>query len=409
MLIYEYYLGCESMKAIILAAGEGNRLRPFTTSEPKVMIQLANKPMLEYVITALVENNVRDIIIVVGYKKERILSYFQNGKEFGAKIQYVNEKKQLGTAHALSMVKGKTLKKFIVLPGDNVIEAKTIKKILELNKVPCVLTTKSNTPSKYGEVLIKNGIIQKIVEKPEYNISNIISTGIYIFNKNIFSYIEAAMKVGEYGLSGVVQRMIDSGEEVYCHETGGSWNDAVYPWDLLDVNAVALKNIHNKISGKLERNVIINGNVKIESGSIIKAGCYLQGPITIGRGCEIGPYVTIFPATSIGENVQIRPYTTISHSILMNDSHVGPGSNISHTVLGEGVKIGSHFGANNDDAFIRLADKLYKISNIGTMIGEDTIIGDQVVTRPGTIVGSNSQVGSLNKLQEFLPNNSKVV
>jgi NDP-sugar pyrophosphorylase family protein len=77
------------MKAVVLAAGEGMRLRPLTASEPKVMIPIANRPILEYVVDSLVKNDVHDIIMVVGYRKERIMSHFEDGKKFGAKIEYV--------------------------------------------------------------------------------------------------------------------------------------------------------------------------------------------------------------------------------------------------------------------------------------------------------------------------------
>ncbi|MDD1747358.1 MAG: nucleotidyltransferase family protein, partial [Methanomassiliicoccales archaeon] len=89
------------MKAVVLAAGEGTRLRPFTNSRPKVMIPVANKPILHFVVKALVDSGVKDIVLVVGYKRERIMSYFGDGKAFGANIHYVVQEKQLGTAHAL--------------------------------------------------------------------------------------------------------------------------------------------------------------------------------------------------------------------------------------------------------------------------------------------------------------------
>jgi glucose-1-phosphate thymidylyltransferase len=109
------------MQAIILAAGEGTRLRPFTMSKPKVMLPIGNKPILAYVVKALVDNGLNEIIIVVGYKKERIMSFFSDGSKFGAKITYVIQDKQLGTAHALLHVKPFIKEDFILLSGDNII------------------------------------------------------------------------------------------------------------------------------------------------------------------------------------------------------------------------------------------------------------------------------------------------
>ena len=120
------------MQAVVLAAGEGQRLRPFTANKPKVMIKVANKPILEFVIEALREVGILDVIIVVGYKKSRIIDYFENGSKWGVKIEYAIQHQQLGTAHALKQAE-KYIKddKFLVLAGDNIIDPETIKRIRE--------------------------------------------------------------------------------------------------------------------------------------------------------------------------------------------------------------------------------------------------------------------------------------
>ena len=116
------------MKAVILAAGEGRRLRPFTETMPKVMLAVANKPVLEYVFDAARNCGIDEIIVVVGYKKEVIMEYFKNYK--GIKITYVIQDKQLGTAHALLQAKSKLNDSFIVLSGDNIIDQNSISKLM---------------------------------------------------------------------------------------------------------------------------------------------------------------------------------------------------------------------------------------------------------------------------------------
>src|SRR2546428_783593 len=115
--------GAPRMKAVILAAGEGARMGPFTASVPKVMIPVGNRPLLEYVVQALAENGVRDLIFVVGYRRERIQSHFQDGKAFGAHITYVTQTKQLATAHAIWEARGHLEDRFIVLHGSNMAAA----------------------------------------------------------------------------------------------------------------------------------------------------------------------------------------------------------------------------------------------------------------------------------------------
>ncbi|MCK4455552.1 MAG: NTP transferase domain-containing protein, partial [Thermoplasmata archaeon] len=217
------------MKAVILAAGEGSRLWPFTYSKPKVMIPVANKPILEYVVRSLVAKGMDDIIMVVGYKKERIMTHFEDGRDYGARIDYAVQKKQLGTAHALlaasKMVKGD----FVVLPGDNVIDPKVVEDLLSADESPCALITESEIPSKYGVVQIRSGKIADIMEKPEEMIGNLISTGIYRMSSDAFTRIRSHSRKGFHDLTSVV-RDLSSSDDVLAVHTSGKWIDAVYPW-----------------------------------------------------------------------------------------------------------------------------------------------------------------------------------
>lgn len=396
------------MKAIILAAGEGTRLRPFTVSEPKVMIPVANKPIIEYVVDSLVANRITDILIVVGYKKERIMSYFEDGKDFGAKIIYVTESKQLGTAHALSTAKDYISSDFIVLPGDNIIEPKTVYDLLKEHMKNSALIVESEVPSKYGVVVLSGNIIKNIIEKPEEKISNLISTGIYCFTPQIFEEIENKMAEGKYDLTSVLQGVLPK-TKLRGIFSSGIWVDAIYPWDLLSVNAKALTRIKSGISGTLEKNVTLKGPVLIGAGTVIRANSYIMGPAVIGKGCEIGPNVCIYPSTSIGDNVQIAPFSMLKHSIVMNDVLISSSSTILHSVIGEGVKIGSSFSGNSEKATILLEAEMHEIENVGTLIGEDTIIGNGVIATPGSIIGANCKIASQVKIEKAIPNNSIVV
>lgn len=118
-------------QAIILAAGEGQRLRPFTASKPKVMLPIANKPILQYVVEALAANGVHEIIMVVGYCREKVQDYFSSGESFGASIRYVVQHQQLGTAHALWQARNLAAERFLVLLGDNIIEPDNLTSIGE--------------------------------------------------------------------------------------------------------------------------------------------------------------------------------------------------------------------------------------------------------------------------------------
>ena len=395
------------MKAVVLAAGEGMRLRPLTASEPKVMIPIANRPILEYVVDSLVKNDVHDIIMVVGYRKERIMSHFEDGKKFGAKIEYVVQEKQLGNGHALACVKDRMSGDFLVLPGDNVIDRRAVGDLLRAGACPSALVVESENPSKYGVVTLEKGSIKGVYEKPTEMISNIILTGMYCLSDRIFQFIDQCIAMGEYGLSNAVQASLGH-EPLTPVFSDGLWIDAVYPWDLLELNAAALENLPVRTAGKIESQVVIQGPVGIGEETVIRAGTTIYGPVLIGDGCDIGPNVTIFPSTSIGNSVTVEPYSVIKNSILMSNCSIGAHSYLSHCVLGYGVKSQSHLMGAGAEAYVNIGDEFYKVPHIGSIMGEDTAFGTGVMIEPGTIVGAGCKISSGSKIIRNLPNRSLV-
>src|SRR5512146_1291915 len=145
------------MKAIVLAAGEGSRLKPFTATRPKVMIPVGNRPILEYVINALQESGIIDIVMVVGYKREKIMDYFADGHKWGVNITYVEQYQQLGTAHALRQASHLIKDHFLVINGDTVIDASAIKEIMRHQSGDAaMLTVTVDKAQKYGVVQTQN-------------------------------------------------------------------------------------------------------------------------------------------------------------------------------------------------------------------------------------------------------------
>lgn len=397
------------MKAVILAAGEGTRLRPLTVSKPKVMIPIANRPIIEYAVEAVSQNGIKDIVIVVGYKKESIMSHFEDGRKFGCEITYVEQPKPLGTSHALLCAESKIDSDFLVLPGDNLIDPKEISNLLESNGKNSLLIAESNIPSKYGVVFLEKGNVTKILEKPEENLSNLISTGIYRFTPDVFISIKTVGAEGYHDLTAVVQYMIENGVPLNGIHGIGKWIDAVYPWELLHVNGQAMPDAAIGFAGNIEEGAILKGKVLIGEQSTIRSGSYIVGPVVIGKGCDIGPNVCIYPSTSIGDNVSISPFTIIRHSLLMNDIEIGSSSTISNSVIGDGVQIGSHFTATNDKALIATDSGYHTVDDIGSIIGEDSEIGNQVTAKSGLLMGARCKISSSKMIEGHLPNKSIVM
>ncbi len=189
-------------QAVILAAGEGERLRPFTVTKPKAMLSIAAKPILQYVVEALAQNGIRNIVMVVGYRREQIFDYVGNGEQFGVDVIYIMQEKQLGTAHALAQAEDAVENEFLVLPGDHLIEADTIARFVATTP-NTVLVKKVDNPTRHGVVTVDKGMVKGIVEKPEEAKGNIVNTGIYAFSREIFDFVES-----ELGIPDVLNKML---------------------------------------------------------------------------------------------------------------------------------------------------------------------------------------------------------
>ncbi len=398
------------MEAVVLAAGEGTRLRPLTAHRPKVMLRVGNRPILEFVVSALAGANVRDIVLVVGYRREQVMGHFEDGSRWGVKIRYVVQDKQLGTAHALAQAIPTLTGSgdILVLPGDNVIDAATLGGIQKLAGYGLV-TTESATPAKYGVILTEGGRLQKIVEKPEIRLSTQVSTGIVRLPRDAMRHVEAVLTEGRHDLTSLLQRILQTGATIATVRSGGRWADAVYPWDLVRLNAEALAGGDGSIGGIVESGAVLRGPVTIGEGSVVRSGSYVQGPVVIGKGCDIGPHAVLMPSTSIGNNVRVGPFTEIRESIIMNDSAVGSFSRILHSVIGEGADLGSHLSVSAGDARVILDDEVHRVPAMGAIIGDDCRLGDLVVIAPGVIVGSSARIASLRSLTANVPAGCTIV
>jgi UDP-N-acetylglucosamine diphosphorylase/glucosamine-1-phosphate N-acetyltransferase len=388
-------------QAVILAAGEGQKLRPFTVTRPKGMLFIADKPVLQYIVESLVQAGIRDIIMVVGYRKEQVYDYMGSGEKFGVKITYAVQSQQLGTAHALAQVGELVNDRFLVFPGDNLIDASTIIDFID-EEPEAVLVKRSDNPSKYGVINAKGSKIKTIIEKPKEAGSNLVNTGIYAFNKDVFGYIEGVLDIPD-----VLNNMIAAGRTIKAVETGGMWLDVMYPWDIISLNNAVLQNITAKLGGTVEEGVVIKGKVIIGEGTVIRANSCIYGPAVIGSGCEIGPNACIMPSTSIGDNVSVASFTQLKNSVIGDDVTLGPGCYISDSVIDNGCTIKGRFTALGGQSELRISGDCPAI-NVGVIMGENCSVESSVTAQPGVVVGNHCQIQFMKMLVSHLPDNSLV-
>lgn len=317
------------MDAVILAAGEGTRLRPLTSTRPKPMLPVGGKTILEWGLEALAAGGVDKAVIVVGYKKEVISGFF--GKEYaGIKIEYVEQKEQLGTAHAVSMAEGKVTGEFYVMNGDLLVSESLIEKFLSDHKKNkshnSMCLVKVEDPKQFGIVELKGTLVRGIEEKPDKPKSDHANAGIYIFGQEIFDAIRKVKKSErlEYEITDAIEMLIDN-ERMSGYKIGGTWMDIGRPWDLLAANEIILKDMKTSIDKKaeIEQYSVLKGKVHVGKGTVIRSGSYIEGPCYIGESCTIGPNCYIRPSTFIWDKVHIGNAVEIKNSIIMSDTNVG--------------------------------------------------------------------------------------
>ncbi len=389
-------------QAVILAAGEGQRLRPFTLTKPKVMLSIADKPILQYVVESLAQNGIRNIVIVVGYRREQVFDYIGAGEQFGVDIVYITQEKQLGTAHALAQVKDAVEDEFLVLPGDNLIEADTIARFVAM-KPNAVLVKKVDDTVRYGVVITEKGVVKDIVEKPKEAKGNIVNTGIYAVSREIFDFIGAELDIPD-----VLNSMLAQGHAFSAQETDGTWLDVVYPWDILNLNDAILHRIPASLGGTIEAGASVKGLVSVGKDTVIRSNSYIVGPVVIGEDCDIGPSVHLLPSTSIGDNVVISPFSEIKNSVIGDDVSIGPGSIIQDSVIDDGCVMKGHFTACSGEAEVKVNGE-YHLVNVGAMLGVGCKLGSNVVAQAGAIIGNYSQIQAMKLISGKLPDRSFVV
>lgn len=364
------------MKALILAAGKGERLWPLTETVPKVMLPLANKPILQYNLEQL-SGLAEEIILVVGYKEEMIRHHF--GDRFkGTKIRYVTQKEQLGTGHAIKQAEKFLDGRFMVLMGDNLYGRADIEKCMR-HKLS-ILVGKSEDPGSFGVCTVKNGLLKDIIEKPRKPPTDIVNTGLYVLDGRIFGGKAEKTERGEYEIVDAI-RDVCRREEIHAIRAS-DYDFITYPWDLLRANENLLKK-----SGP-----VIDSSAKISKKAVI------QGPVAIGKNVELNNCV-IRPYTSVGEGSVIGNFVEIKNSIIMRNTKIPHLSYVGDSVIGQNC----NFGAGTKVANLRFDDKPVKMMvkgklmdsgrrKMGCIMGDNVKTGINVSLLPGSMIKPGSHI-----------------
>ena len=414
------------MKAAILAAGEGVRLQPITATRPKHLIKVAGKPILGHCLNALKHSGVVEAVIVVHYMADAIRHYCGDGKKFGLKLEYAEQKALLGTGNAVSIVEPYMTGDFLLVNGDIMFTSESVKNVADLHVKDKPAVTMAvvpvEKPENYGIVEVENDKnVTRVVEKPkrEEAPTNLANAGIYAFSPEIFAKIKqtSATPRGEWEIPDALSQLINDGRPVLAIKVPGTdWLDIGRPWDLLEANRWALERMKPKQLGLIEDGAHLVGPVAVAETARIRSGAYVEGPAFIDEECDIGPNCYIRPCTSVGKKTRIGNACEVKNSLIMDNVHVGHLSYVGDSVLGEHCNLGAGTITANyrfDAGTIKMTVK-EKVTDsdrrkLGAILGDHVKTGINALFMPGVKVGNGSWVGPNVMVQRDLPAKSTVL
>lgn len=388
---------------VVLAAGEGTRLRPLTQNRPKTMLPAGDQPILEHVLDVLVDCGIERLCLVVGYGRERVQDHF--GHEYrDVPVSYVRQQKQLGSGHALEQAAPEVEGTFLVLNGDRIIDDRILADVLDsLDGRPAMAALEHPSPREYGAVRTDGDRLVELVEKPEDSDEQyqLINAGVYAFDEGVFDAIDRTpRRQGELQLPDVIGTLMGDGE-VQAVRTDGLWVDATYPWDLLYLTRKLLS--ERRVSQPQR-----SGDVWVADSARVHEEATLQGPVVVGPDAEIAAGVVVGPDVAIGRNATVGANATIRNAVLDADCRVGPGTVLLDCVAGQDVSVGAGTVVPGGPGDVRVRDRVFESQRLGAVLADRVSVGGNVSFEPGTLVGAASTVQTGSHVRGTVPGGAEV-
>jgi bifunctional UDP-N-acetylglucosamine pyrophosphorylase/glucosamine-1-phosphate N-acetyltransferase len=415
------------VKAILLAAGEGLRLRPLTETNPKPLLKVLGEPILKRSIDGLNKYGIEDFIIITNYLEDQIKDYI--GKEFpNLNIEFIHQVEIKGTANALLLAKSKIEEEFLIaVNGDCIYSDSLIQKTVDAAQKGIISVGGKFTKeiAKYGAILTDDSNVpMKIIEKPskEEIKEGFANIGIYSLSKEIFSIIELMEKNnsvssrGEYEIPDAVNALFETNKynsQLIQLQENDYWFDIGRPWNLLDANETLLSFCKDEREGTIEDGVTLKGIIIIKRDAIIRSGVYIEGPVFIDEGADIGPNCYIRKFSYLGKNSRIGNGCEIKNSIIEDNTHAAHLSYFGDSIVGPNC----NFGAGTITANLRLDKKTIPVKikgnkedsqrrKLGAIVGEKVETGIGALLMPGIKIGSDSWIGAGTIVDEDIPSES---
>jgi mannose-1-phosphate guanylyltransferase/phosphomannomutase len=354
------------MKAVILAGGEGTRLRPLTSNQPKPMMPLVNRPMLEHIVALLAKHGFDDIVVTVAYLGNQIRDYFGDGSDFGVRMRYATEEQPLGTAGSVRNAADELDETFLVMSGDVLTDIDLgafFKAHRESQAVASIALKRVENPLEFGIVITRpDGSIERFLEKPTWGevFSDTINTGIYVLEPSIFDDIPQG-EVVDFS-SDVFPKVLEDGGLIHGHIADGYWEDVGTTEAYLRAHADVL-------DSRVELDIAgfgLGDGIWLGEGAEIDPDAHLEAPLVIGDNCRIEAGATLRGYTVLGTDVVVRSEAFLERTVCHDHVFVGHDVRLRGSVIGRATDLRAHARCEE-----------------GVVIGDECFVGENAVVNPG--------------------------
>lgn len=373
------------MKAIIMAGGEGSRLRPLTCGRPKPMVPVLNRPVMEHIVELLKEHHLTDIGVTLQYQPEAIRDYFGNGAEYGVNLRYYVEETPLGTAGSVKNAADFLDETFLVISGDALTDL-DLSRAVEFHKRQCALATlvltRVECPLEYGVVITgEDGRITQFLEKPGWGevFSDTVNTGIYILEPEVLDYIPPG-RMFDFS-KDLFPLLLKEKKPLFGLDLPGYWCDIGNLQQYLEAH-------HDALAGKVRIKVPgteISPGVWVEDSAFVDPDALITGPVFIGANCRVGNKARLEPYTVLGSGCLIQERASLKRSVLWDNVYVGTGAALRGAVLCSRARVEAGAG-------------IYE----GAVVGDSSIIRENSVIKPDIKLWPNKLVEKGVTVQQSL-------
>jgi len=374
--------------AVVLAAGEGVRLRPLTAKRPKPMLPAGTQPILEYVLDALIDAGVTDIHLVVGYHANRVRSHFGSTYR-DTPITYHTQTNQLGSGHALMQARDGPSGSFLLVNGDQVIDSEIVAAVSTAHNTTATLSVVEGAEAdSYGAVEISDGVITTLAERPASGEFRLFNAGVYAFTQEIFETLETlSVDRGELPLTDAIQALIDDDSQTVSGvRTDSFWMDATHPWDLLALSRELLSR------GWVEPQADSDDCYVAETAHI-HPDATLVGPVVVDSDAVIEAGAVVGPYAAIGSSATIGAGSVLQDVVVDTDTAIGPNTTATDLVAGQGCDVGAGLTATGRPTEVVLNEAVHSDIDLSGVLADRVEVGGGATLEPGTLIGPDATIG----------------